>query len=341
MQESGNPQRRFALYVSMYGITLLLLVVLAEGIARLAGYHGWTQARVEVEQEGQDRFFIPDTVYGYAVQPGHFQLTEKQQLRFTVTHDAAAHRITAPLSSPADSLPRPEIWIFGCSFTHGWGVNDDQTWPWKLQAALPAYRVVNFAVSGYSTLHSRMQLNTALSLTAPPALVVLAYAGFHDQRNTANRFWMKTLSTFDVLGEYGYPYVRRNQRQLTQRMKPIGYPATPGMHWSALMHLTDDLVNYTEDHFLDSHTVSTQLIQQMADASTRAGAGFVLAGITQDPMTRDMLVRFARQGFRTADIAVDLNDPAFSFLPLDPHPNATAHSSYAEGVAEAIRQQLD
>lgn len=337
MRESDKRQRRFSLYFAMYGISLLLLLLVAEGMARLAGYRGWTQERVAVELKGPDRFFIPDSVYGYTVQPGVFELTEKQALTFTVTHDLHSRRITSPLSAANDPLQRPEIWIFGCSFTHGWGVNDEQSWPWKLQKALPAYRIVNFAVSGYGTLHSRMQLEAALATYPPPALVVLAYAGFHDQRNTANRFWMKTLSTFGVLETYSYPYVRQTQQSLIPRLKPIGYQGLPGMRSSALMHLLDNFRNYAEDHWLQSHAVSQRLIQEIADTSRSAGAGFLLAGITEDPMTQDMLARFSAQNLPVVDISVDLSDPALSFLPLDPHPNAAAHSRYAQSVAAAIR----
>ena len=334
MNKPAKKHRQFTLYLAMYGTTLLLLLLLGEGMARLAGYRGWTQAVVEIQLAGNARFFIPDPVYGYAVQPGRFQVTEKKQMAFTVTHDAAARRITAAIDPAQDSLKKPEIWIFGCSFTHGWGVSDEESWPWRVQAAFPGYRVVNFAVSGYGVLHARLQLAAALQ-QYPPSLVILAYAGFHDQRNTANRFWMKTLSTFHVLGEYSYPYARWQEGKLVQSMKPIGYRGLPGMRTSALMHLLDDLRNQAEDHRLGSHAVSERLIREIADASHAAGAGFLLAGITQEPATRDMLARFSPQP--TVDISVDLTDPALSFLPLDPHPNAAAHRRYAAGIEAALR----
>ena len=80
-----------------------------------------------------------------------------------------------------DSLP--EIWILGCSFTHGYGVNDMETYPAQLQELMPGYRVRNFGMDGYGTFQNWMTLRHELAKGQKPALVVLAYGAFHDQRN--------------------------------------------------------------------------------------------------------------------------------------------------------------
>lgn len=337
MPTSPASQSRLTLYLSMAGITLLLLVLILEGMLRLVGYKGYEAKMVPIHLEGGDRFFVPDSLYGYAVQEGSFRITQANQLTFEVNHDSSRHRICA-LPSPSDTLSKPEIWILGCSFTHGWGVNDDEAWPWRLQHQFPDYRVINFATSGYGNLHSCLQLNNALSAGHKPELVILAYAGFHDQRNTANGFWMKTLSTFGVLGEYGYPYARWHGDTLVTATKPIGYAGLPGMHRSALMHFLDNLKNYAEDHSLASHKVSQHLIGEINELSQEAGANFLLAGITQDPATSDMLTFFESQAVPVVDMAVDLTDPALSFLPVDPHPNPAAHLLYAKVISGKLVQ---
>lgn len=337
MSTSAASRSRFNMYLAMAGITLLVLILILEGMLRLVGYKGYEAKIVPISLEGGDRFFVPDSIYGYAVQEGNFRITQANQLTFEVNHDSNRHRICTP-ASQLDTLYKPEIWIFGCSFTHGWGVNDDETWPWRLQRQFPHYRVVNFATSGYGNLHSRLQLEHALTTGHKPELVILAYAGFHDQRNTANGFWMKTLSTFGVLGEYGYPYARWKGETLETAIKPIGYSGLPGMKGSALMHFLDNLKNYAEDHGLASHGVSQHLIGEIHELSQEAGADFLLAGITQDPATSDMLAFFESQAVPVVDMAVDLTDPALSFLPVDPHPNPAAHLLYAQAVSRKLLQ---
>jgi hypothetical protein len=87
---------------------------------------------------------------------------------FTVTHFPSKLRITHPLATYTDRRSKPEIWIMGCSFTHGWSLNDQDTYPWLLQARLPQYVVVNYGVEGYGTLHALLQLREALT-TQPPS----------------------------------------------------------------------------------------------------------------------------------------------------------------------------
>src|SRR5262249_10125369 len=69
--------------------------------------------------------------------------------------------------------------VFGCSFTYGWLVNDAETYPYLLQAALPEYRIVNFAVPGYGNVQSLLQFKRALATHAnKPALALFTYGFF-------------------------------------------------------------------------------------------------------------------------------------------------------------------
>lgn len=103
---------------------------------------------------------------------------------FTVTHLPDTLRVTRPLSECHREDRREAIWVFGCSFTHGWSLNDEETYPWVLQQRLPDYQVVNFGVSGYGTLHSLMQFREALRTRDKPKAAVVAYGFLHDRRNT-------------------------------------------------------------------------------------------------------------------------------------------------------------
>ena len=65
----------------------------------------------------------------------------------TYTIGANGLRVAPPLSTPH---PEGSVLCFGCSFTFGSGLDDDQTIPWQLEQDLGGnLRVYNFGFSGY------------------------------------------------------------------------------------------------------------------------------------------------------------------------------------------------
>lgn len=49
-----------------------------------------------------------------------------------------------------DANPKADLMIFGCSYSFGHGLNDEETWPWLLAKDLgPAWRVENYAFNGF------------------------------------------------------------------------------------------------------------------------------------------------------------------------------------------------
>lgn len=58
---------------------------------------------------------------------------------------------TLPDSSP--NAPN-DLMLFGCSFTFGMGLEDEQTWAWQLAKMLgPGWKLENYSASGYSVNH--------------------------------------------------------------------------------------------------------------------------------------------------------------------------------------------
>ncbi len=163
---------------------------------------------------------------------------------FGVTHLSNTLRVTRPLEIYNLSDSKDEIWVFGCSVTHGWSLNDDETYPWLLQESLPCYKIVNFGVTGYGTLHSLIQFHEALLKRKKPKAVIIAYGFFHDRRNTFLRLRRKGLVPLNKLGPLVQPYARVNKRgELTWSMATAQFHAFPLMRYSALIHLIEKAYN--------------------------------------------------------------------------------------------------
>ena len=93
-----------------------------------------------------------DPVLGYRPAPNaSFDATVAvdDEILFQVTYDNDEHGYRRQPPARATS-PARSVLCFGCSFTYGWGLENEETYPWLLQEALGAdWQVHNLAFNGY------------------------------------------------------------------------------------------------------------------------------------------------------------------------------------------------
>lgn len=335
-----NPPRMEGLDSRTRRILFALIICLAmafvwAGLTELAlramGQQPYSPPRFTASSDAGRDLFLEHAVLGYTHAPGRHRFDLRDGHSFVATHDLSALRITRPPSSPKNYLNLPEIWLFGCSLTHGWSVRDDETYAWLLDRSLPNDRVVNFGVTGYGTVQSLRQLREALDSGRRPEVVVLAYASLHDERNTMQRSWRK------VAGVLGRPYARFDESgDLKIHFGRPAFPEWPGMRFSALIHSAERYYNQREAVALRSHEVSRLLIGRFDALCREHEISWVLAGMDSEPSTRAMLAYGRSQAWATVDMEVDLRLPRFNGKPIDAHPNSAAHAAYAKNLREHL-----
>ncbi len=329
-----------ALFLTAYLVAVAgLLLAAAEVTVRLRGYRPWTRGDADIQVEPGGSFYQPHPTLGYRHLPGDFRVTLKHRLTFHAGNGPDTLRRTRPAERDDRHLGRPGLWIFGCSFTYGWAVDDEATYAWRLQEALPGFDVVNFAVTGYGEIHALIQLREALDERPAPAVVVVAYAGFHDERNTFLRTRRKNLVPWKHLGPLVQPYARLEQGRLVIRQAEVEYRPFPFMDRSAFSHYLEKHWNRREELSARSHEVSQRLISEIADLARGHGARLVLATITDDPGSRSMLETMADRGVAAVDLSVDLERQDYTAAPVDHHPNPLAHAHYAEALEAFLRAE--
>jgi hypothetical protein len=329
---------RKTLVFGLASLVLMATLAAAELLVRLMGIPPWTNADLQIHVAPGGRFFTPHPTLGYAQLPGTFLVTLPRGYSFTVTHLPGGLRITHPLATYAETQPKPEIWIMGCSFTHGWSLNDQDTYPWLLQARLPQYEVVNYGVEGYGTLHALIQLREALTTQRRPHVVVYAYASLHDERNTFLRDRRKTIAPRNRLGPLLQPYVRLDRHgHLRADMATVEYTEFPFMRYSAFVHLLEMTYNGLEDAWSHSHQVSQRLVLEMAELAEQYHVKLVLATIAEDARSREMLAFAQAQGLMGVDISVNSNRHEYTNGPHDSHPSPLANLHYAERLETFLR----
>jgi hypothetical protein len=337
------PRRRALATAGLALGALAAALLAAEAFARARGWRPWIPDPVSAVVEPGGSLYVPDPVLGYALRPGSYDVTLPGGLRFHATHDAERHRATAaaPGERAAGGRVRPEIWIFGDSFSYGWALDDERTYPWLLQQAFPGHRVTNFGVGGYGTLHALLQLEAALRARPRPALVVLAHNFFHDPRNTFSRVRRREVAPWNRLGPIGHPIARlAPDAGLAFGSAPVEYGELPGMRRSALANLLATAWDVLDDRRLRSGEVTRRLLARFV---AEAGAGVtpvVVVTLEASPANAPTLDFAASLGARVADVSVDLRLRENTNLPYDGHPSALAQRRYAQRLAPVIRAEL-
>ena len=328
-------RRRPAFIATAVALALLGALLLGEMLARTRGLKPFSAQPVDLRVEPGGKLFRALDEGGFGHFPGEFKVTLPTGYSFRVTHGTNGLRATHPPIG-ADAKLRPELWILGCSLTHGWSLNDEDTYPWRVQAALPEFEVVNGGVSGYGTLHQRLLFQELLKQRGKPAVVVVAYGRFHDFRNTNVRIWQKGFAPYNRLPDLVYPFVRQNAAgELSYDVAPATYAEWPLQRHSALVHWMEQQANLAQERRVRSHEVSRALLANWATLCAKEGIPFVVAGISSD--AAPMLEWCRAVGLRAVDISVPLTDPANTNAPHDGHPSAKANGVYAEKLGAFLK----
>lgn len=323
----------FYIYLTILAILFGLII---EQIFRHKGYVPWTDNRSNILRvDPGGKFYRRDPLLGYTHLPGIFKITLLDGYQFICTHrEDNLLRITHPIEIKKSI--KPEIWLFGCSFTYGWAVNDNETSGWLLQEKMPNYEIVNFGTTGYGTLQSFLQFKQAVKLKKPEK-VILFYASFHDERNTFSRNRQKVVRAYRGFGPLIQPFARVGRgNELVYEMATMEYKELPLMKYSAFFHWLEMKFNKVEDIFLQSNQISKMLIIEFNNLCKEQNIEFMVAGIYSDLKTREMLRYCDERGIKVVDISVDLSKKENTNLPADNHPSALAHKKYAERVLNAI-----
>ncbi len=326
--------------------SMFISLVSGELFLRVAGYKAWRPDEWNNEKiipplvEPGGKFYQTHHSLGYIHLPGEFKVIYPDGYSFKVTHRTDTLRITHPLET-YDSYKKDEIWIFGCSFTYGWVLNDNETYAWLLQEKMTDYEIVNFGVGGYGTLHSLIQFQEFLKTRKKPVIVIIAYASFHDERNTFLRSRRKVVAAFNKLGPCIQPYARIDKKgEIIYAMANVEYTPFPLMRYSAFIHLIENSYNNIEDRFYHSHEVSKAIIREFFKIAQENDIKLFVAGITSDSTTSDMLQYCQNQGIMTVDISVDLTRKENTMLPHDGHPSPIADRQYADKLAAFLRNNI-
>lgn len=339
-EATASRTRRLLFGVTALVASSLLCFAAAEVIVRSLGFRPYKKPDFDIRIEPGGMYNRRHPTLGYTHLAGRFHVTFPNGDAWVVTHLEDTLRVTRLAKRHGQDDAGERIWLFGDSFVHGWGLDDEETLGWKLQERLPEFDVVNFGVGGYGTMQSLIQYQEALEERLPPKVAVLAYAGFHDERNTRLRRWKKATFSYDKFGPTATPYARLgSDGKLRIGFDDGSYKEFFFLTRSAFLHLVEEAYSSVEDMYYHSHLVSEAIVDEFAKISRDHGVLFIVAGIYQSDPTYQLLAHVSEGGGITGDISADLTVRA-NRIRFDEHPSGLANDFSSRRLAELIRSTL-
>lgn len=322
---------------------LFVLVVclgLAEIAARVAGFRPWNPDKGNQESfkvvPGPAMFSRDDEI-GHALEPGR-QTIMWGKNTWVATHLDKYRRLTRPDTMPPPPPGAKTLWLFGDSFTYGGSINDEETYPYRVQAKHPELSVVDYAWPGQSSIQTLLLMKKLLASQKPPDVAFMGYASFHDGRTLmarANRrSWHPYRSVYPT-----FPAVRLEGGQLVTKWVPVDYDPLPLEKYSGLMALMAQYYNKADVLLNHGQEVSEGVIEQINAFCKERGVRFVLLGVHNSSRTKDVIRRAASKGIQSADISVNEQDPQNVVLG-DGHPNGNGARQFAEKLEPVIAEAL-
>lgn len=336
-----NHQKKILFTVSYILFLAVFIIVISEIILRWKGLQPWQPVTISMKVDPGGKLFDKNPTLGYANIPGKFTVTLSDGYSFKVINLPNTLRITHPLSTYGEARQKGEIWIFGCSLTYGWSLNDQETFPWLLQERFPEYEVVNFGVNGYSTVQSLIQFREALAEGRVPKVVLLNFAIWHDDRNIFSRNWRKIITPLRNFGQLFYPYARFDQHgKLHYYLGEVNFHPFPLMRYSALINYLEQNYDKIEERYYQRIDVAKSLLLEFANTAKKDDIPVVIDGITYSQVTRKILSWVRQAGIKAVDISVDLNIKENTNYPHDGHPGPLANRKYADKLEAFLKEEV-
>jgi hypothetical protein len=324
---------------NLRNITILILLCLgsAELSVRLAGLSPVPRPSRAVVHSG---IFMEDSQLGWFHRPNvkqAFRITGELPHTVTIVENGA--RATGPRTATRAS--HRDLIFVGCSFTFGWGLNDEETFAWKVQTALPHWNVHNFGVNGYGTCQSYMLLKRLIQRgNWHNPVVIYGFLDDHEKRNVAYYVWHYALSVLTSTGTVWLPSCMLDSAGAIAFNAPRPYPHFPFRHTLAVIPVFEQLYLWFEGASLarQSQAITERLLVEMQEVTTAQSGNFgVLFFNRGGPRESHYRQFLANRGIRIIDFDPSEQEITGALTFFDGHPNGRMADLIAQSVVSFVR----
>ncbi|GAB5538262.1 MAG: hypothetical protein Salg2KO_03650 [Salibacteraceae bacterium] len=279
------------------------------------------------------QILLPDSALGVELRDGTFSVWLNSGLSFKPSHKNGER-----LGAPTPIHPTSTVWLYGCSFLYGFGLADSQVVGAKLSALLHNYAIRNRSVPGYGNVQMYLKMLEDQPLWQPGDKVIMTYAPFHGERNAMLLSYRNKLYTFgkNKLAQVSFPQLEETGGKTNMTHKVFDYPAFPWRASSHVMYGLELLRNQVLDNPEQAKAMTRQFLQQVAQHFKDGPYLVAIARLSYDAPTLALFDTLHSTGIPTLDLSLDFSDTGNNLMPLDAHPNETAHAYFANQIAQWI-----
>lgn len=264
---------------------------------------------------------------------------EREELVVTIGDDLG--RATAAPGAPRGDQ---RVVFIGCSFTFGWAVQDDETFVWKVQEALPEIDALNLGTGGYGSLQSLLRIERYFELAEGPlpALVVYGLIGGHGNRDVAEYSWQRMMS---MEGSHVVPVPRAtvDDEGRLVRLGTQAYPVWPlGTHSAFVAWAADRYARArARGREEEAQFVHAAVVREMHEVVEAAGSRLLVVLLElSDERTEFFGGQFEAAGIDVVSCRDARSGRPEYRVPVDGHPNPALHAIWAECIAPAVAERL-
>lgn len=289
--------------------------------------------------------FVGDSLLGFRLNPGQYNITLNSSIQFTTTHNTEGCRVI-PVKAKLDSLSAASVHLYGCSFTYGYGVNDDETFAAHLQNELTANKITNHAVMGYGTCQAYLQIKNDNQLKKGD-LIVICFSDYHFNRNAMNRQYRQDLKigfersieqVDQLMGGARFPYHELSSTALS-------FVAWDSMYTNWMGRFYSPGINFFQSHYdnyldrkIDLVEVTAEVFRMIQRECQQRE--LKLAILCIDQSTRTDVLHADLSDIFWQDVNFNFKDSSMTHLPHDIHPSASGHRYIFQKAAPFIRSLI-
>jgi hypothetical protein len=328
--------REPAFFVAALFLGLLLAVLVVESMFRLMGHYRWTYAGVAAKEPTMHE---PDPTLGWKNKEGKYvypaYMEGGEDIHVTILADGS--RLTG--TRPGKGSGR--LVFVGGSFVRGSAISDDETFPYKIQKRYPSIRVSNFGTGGYGTYQSLLLLERLFSHSPPIRTVLYGFATFHEARNVASFFWMRTLAHYSKRGLVGIPYATLAEGGQLVRHPPVIYsPWRLAQLFASVDSLQEALGRLgAKERVAIKRDVTQRLMLEMDGLCKQNKADFSVILLAMNRQDKEYYTGFLnRKKVTTIDCVRPLTPGMM--VPGEDHPNGRLNTIWADCIAKAVGNSI-
>lgn len=325
---------KILLLSSVIIFSTLISIIGAEAIVRILGYQPW----VTVVHKNVPVVFEEDDTLGWRNKPGEYNFeafdSTGDNIQMTIFETGSRRTSNHQIKLP-NMLPK--FLFIGGSYTQGWAISDNETFPWKIQKHFPEVNVLNYGTGGYGTYQSILMLEKILPTLDNLQIIFYAFIEHHETRNVATAYWQGVLARNSLRSHPKIPYATLDNNQLV-RHRPEAY------NFSFPLGKDLAIVSLLERVFIKLKTArrekqkratTEKIILQIDKMSKNKGAKFVVIILLAKNETRNQYKDFfENNGIMYIDCRIPIGQNMR--VKGEGHPNGKMNTKWASCIIDFI-----